>query len=105
MPDERPPRKKTDPNQCERMNAGNMIAAQAVATVLERSEGRRLHPVPNSCDTDTNGTVTDHDGCGGSSVNPSFVLFPVARIVSEPIYTGSEPAKAPSKSSPRSCES
>jgi hypothetical protein len=83
------------------MRGGNVCAAQAVATLLECSEGTRAHGVPDVSDTDTNGTITDGGGCSDSSVDPSFARFPVAQVVSEPIHTGGEPTMATWASSPR----
>jgi hypothetical protein len=102
MPDEQAPKKKTDPNQCAPMLAGNVIATQSAATVLEYSESRRVHLVPNCSDTDTNGTIT---ACGGGSVIPTFAQSPIIHIASESIYTGGEPTKATSQSYARSSES
>jgi len=44
---------------------------------------------------------TECIGCGGRSLNRRFARFAVTSIVSEPIYSGGEPTKAASESSPR----
>jgi hypothetical protein len=100
VPDERP-RRTTGPNECARMRGGNVCAAQAVATLLECSEGTRARGVPDVSDTDTNGTIADGGGCSDSSVDPSFARFPIAQVVSEPIHTGGEPTMATWARSPR----
>jgi hypothetical protein len=106
MPDERPPRKKTDPNQCERMRCGNVsIARQSVDTVLECSGGSRFHGVPNVSSAYVNGTAIECGGSGGSSVEASVALLPGAQVVSESIYAGGGPTKAASESPPDWCES
>jgi hypothetical protein len=101
MPDERPPWKKTDPNQCERLRGGNVsFAQQIVATVHECSGGTRLHGDPNVSNACVNGTVIECIGSGGSSVDPSVALLPGAQSVSESIYGGGGPMKAASESAP-----
>jgi hypothetical protein len=106
MPDERPPRKKTDPNQCKRIRGGNVsVAQQSVATVHECSGGTRLHGVPKVSNAYVNGTVIECGGSGGSSVDPSVALLPGAQVVSESIRAGGGPTKAASESPPGWSES
>jgi len=106
MPDERPPRKKTDPHHCERMRGGNMSAAQqSVATVPLSSGGTRLHRAPHVSHAYVNGTVIECGGSGGSSVDSSVALVPGAQVVSESIYAGGGSTKAASESPPGGSES
>ncbi len=106
MPDQRPPRKKTDSNQCERMRGGNVsVAQQIVATVLECSGGTRLHGDPDVSDAYVNGTVIECVGSGGSAVDPSVALLPGAQRFSESIDAGDGPTKAASESAPGWSES
>jgi hypothetical protein len=106
MPDERPPRKKTDANQCERMRGGNVSAAQqSVATVPQSSGGKRLHAVPNPSNAYVNGTVIECGGSSGSSVDSIVALLPGAQVVSESICAGGGPTKAASESPPGWSES
>jgi hypothetical protein len=106
MPDERPPRKQTVPNQCEGIRGGNVSVAQKlVATVLECSGGTRLHGVPNVSNAYVNGTVIEYGGSGESSVDPSVALLPGAQVVPKSIYAGGGPTKAASERPPGWSES
>ena len=102
MPDERPPRKKTDPNQCERKRGGNVSVAQQI---VECSVGTRLHGDPNVSDAYVNGTVIECVGSGGRAVDLSVALLPGAQSDSESIDAGDGPTKAASESAPDWSES
>jgi hypothetical protein len=106
MLDERPPRKKTDPNQCERKRGGNVsVAQQIVAAVLDGSGGTRPYGDPNVSNAYVNGTVIEYGGSGESSVDPSVALLPGAQVVPESIDAGGGPTKAASERPPGWSES